>query len=82
MTASHECEGRIEAAHIRTGTDGGMGKKPSDCWVVPLCSWHHKSQHSVGENSFWKSHGFTIDQAKAEAARLWKQSPHHHKSKE
>lgn len=58
-----------EAAHIRYGQkeygkfQTGMGEKPSDCWVVPLCSSCHrlgdrgiKAQHSMNEQEFWKSH--------------------------
>lgn len=36
------CQGKVEAHHIRTGTDGGMGLKPSDCFCVPLCTRHHQ----------------------------------------
>jgi len=42
-----------EAAHIRKGTDGGMGKKPSDSFVVPLHRDSHYHQHSVGEVTFY-----------------------------
>lgn len=31
--------GRSQAAHVRTSdTDGGMGRKPADCYVIPLCA--------------------------------------------
>lgn len=71
------CEGRIEAAHVRTGTDGGMAVKPSDCWVVPLCNFHHGLQHRIGEPEFERRH--SIDMKKI-AAALWAKSPHRHKS--
>lgn len=45
----------VDAAHIRKGTDGGIGIKPSDCWVVPLCSEQHRRQHQIGELSFFKN---------------------------
>lgn len=48
---------RSEAAHIRAGTDGGMGVKPSDRWTVPLCPRHHREQHNVGEVTFWADRG-------------------------
>lgn len=48
---------RSEAAHIRAGTDGGMGIKPSDQWTVPLCNRHHREQHDKGELTFWASRG-------------------------
>lgn len=66
---SSECSGPIEAAHIRNGTDGGTGLKPSDRYVVPLCRHHHAMQHAVGEKTFWAGH----DPLKI-AARYWKES--------
>lgn len=42
----------IECAHIRLGTDGGTGMKPSDRWTISLCRAHHLEQHSLGEPAF------------------------------
>jgi Putative HNHc nuclease len=42
----------IECAHVRTGTDGGAGLKPSDRWCISLCRDHHLEQHEIGELSF------------------------------
>ncbi len=58
----------IQAAHVRSGTDGGMGMKPSDRYVVPLCAAHHARQHQVGELTFWGDLG--IDPLNV-ALRLW-----------
>ena len=69
------CSGKIEAAHIRIGTDGGMGMKPSDCYVVPLCAHHHREQHQVGEHNFWAYFTGYFDPHKI-AAQLWARSPH------
>jgi hypothetical protein len=44
----------IEVAHVRIGTDGGMGTKPSDRWVISLCHDCHSTQHRLGEKSFEK----------------------------
>lgn len=44
--------GPIECAHVRTGTDGGTGMKPSDRWCISLCQIHHREQHVLGEQSF------------------------------
>ncbi|PZQ45019.1 MAG: hypothetical protein DI551_08720 [Micavibrio aeruginosavorus] len=41
-----------QAAHIRIGTDGGAGLKPSDRYTVPLCGDCHRRQHEIGERSF------------------------------
>lgn len=51
----------VEAAHIRKGTDGCSGEKPSDFYVVPLCDSNaavgylgcHDRQHGAGEITFW-----------------------------
>lgn len=50
------CEGPIEAAHVRTGTDGAMGMKPSDSWAISLCARHHRLQHQLGEAEFEREH--------------------------
>lgn len=52
------CDRRMtDAHHVRKGTDGGMGRKPSDCWCVPLCHEHHMELHAKGEVTFVKRHG-------------------------
>lgn len=66
------CGGRTEAAHVRTGTDGGMGVKPSDCHVIPLCSIHHGLQHQWGEAEFERR--YDIDMKKI-ANAMWQRSP-------
>ncbi len=58
----------IQAAHVRSGTDGGIGMKPSDRYAVPLCTGCHGDQHRVGELSFWAELG--IDPLDT-ALRLW-----------
>ena len=67
----------IEAAHVRTGTDGGLSSKPSDCWAIPLCSTHHRLQHLIGERQFQGSHGIDLKEI---AVDLWRRS--HHRQRE
>lgn len=56
-------DGGVEAAHLRVGSinDGkrytGMGEKPSDKWALPLCTYHHRMQHSMREQEFWSRYG-------------------------
>lgn len=56
--------GPSDPAHLRTGAPQyrkphtGMGEKPDDCWVLPLCRTHHDEQHRGNELSFWLRHGF------------------------
>ena len=63
----------IECAHVRTGTNGGIGLKPSDRWTVSLCSAHHAEQHRIGERRFEQRYALDLlALAKSFAAR----SPH------
>lgn len=47
----------VQSAHIRKGTDGGAGLKPSDCFVIPLSVAEHALQHKVGELRYWYPYG-------------------------
>jgi hypothetical protein len=57
-----------EAAHVRLGTDAGMGIKPSDRYSVSLCASCHELQHRFGELRFWSV--LRIDPLNI-ALRLW-----------
>ena len=75
---SHACcacgsETAIECAHVRTGTDGGTGIKPSDKWTISLCKDCHARQHTMGETTFQQS--YRIDM-KALAEAFYRASPH------
>lgn len=43
----------IVAHHVRVGTGGGMGLKPSDYFCVPLDSHQHMLLHQIGERTYW-----------------------------
>jgi hypothetical protein len=60
-----------EAAHVRSGSDGAAGMKPSDRYSVPLCSNCHTLQHQFGELTFWST--LRIDPLNV-AFGLWKVS--------
>jgi|TARA_X000001382_G_scaffold53759_1_gene36690 hypothetical protein len=45
-----------DPAHIRIGFNG-VGIKPGDDKVLPLCRIHHSEQHHIGEKTFWKRLG-------------------------
>lgn len=66
----HECRGSIEAAHVRSGTDGGLAMKPSDCWALPLCTLAHQQQHAIGEGFFERMWGVNMKQIASGLARL------------
>ena len=57
---------------MRTGSNGGLGMKPGDRYVVPLCTACHSKQHRIGELSFWSA--LRIDPLNV-ALRLWTVSP-------
>lgn len=52
-----------DPAHLRTGArqygkpHTGMGEKPSDRWVLPLCRTHHDDQHRHNELEWWARQG-------------------------
>lgn len=66
----------IECAHVRSATDGGIALKPSDCWVISLCVFHHCEQHQIGEQAFEVRHGIDMYELAQEFAR---RSPHRSK---
>lgn len=68
----------IEAAHVRTGTDGGTGIKPGDQWAISLCRAHHSQQHWYGESAFEALHGIDM---KALAREFASRSRHRKKLK-
>lgn len=49
-----------DAAHIRLAsasyqaTEAGIGAKPHDFWVLPLCHHHHMGEHNMGTEKFWR----------------------------
>lgn len=51
-----------EACHIRAGSAvhkkvwTGAGRKPDDAWCLPLTPAEHRTQHSMDELAFWRSH--------------------------
>jgi hypothetical protein len=57
-----------EAAHVRSGSDGGAGIKPSDRYSVSLCTECHALQHQFGELTFWSV--LRLDPLNV-ALRLW-----------
>ena len=67
----------IECAHVRCGTDGGLGLKPSDKWTISLCQFHHLEQHEMGEAAFEAKYDLNLFDLAKEFAR---RSPHLQKS--
>jgi hypothetical protein len=63
----------IECAHVRTGTDGATGIRPSDWWTISLCSAHHAEQHRIGEAAFEERYQIDL---RALAEQFARASPH------
>ena len=51
---------KIVAHHVRNGTDGGMGMKPGDQWVVSLSHKHHVELHNIGQDTFEKRYDIDL----------------------
>ena len=51
--------------------DGGMGRKASARYVLPLCRAHHREQHRVGVASFEAKYGFRLADEAARIQHLW-----------
>lgn len=66
--------GMVVAAHVRSGTDAGMGRKPSDWWTLPLYWDEHLAQHEIGERPFELRHGIDMKEI---AMRTWLASPYY-----
>lgn len=50
----------VECCHLRMGTDGGAGMKPTDWWTFPACSVHHAEQHRIGEPAFQRKYALDL----------------------
>ena len=59
----------VECAHVRHGTDGGTGLKPSDRWAISLCRAHHREQHQIGESLFEKKYNIDLIELATNFAR-------------
>ena len=69
----HICGGRMQACHVRNGTDGGTGQKPHDKWCWPGCATAHAEQHQIGEESFQAKYRVNLKEL---AAMYWGHSPY------
>lgn len=58
----------VEAAHYRSAENAGMGMKPSDFWLIPLCRFHHAEQHRIGQPAFEARYGFSMREKALEFA--------------
>lgn len=68
----HTCFGKPEAHHIRRGTDGALGIKPSDSFAIPACSNAHREIHDHGEATFEKKYDVNLLDF---ADKIWRMSP-------
>lgn len=52
LSATGQCGGKIEAAHVDYAGGKGISTKVRDSAAVPLCTWHHAEQHRIGWRRF------------------------------
>lgn len=63
-----------QAHHIRSGLHA-MGMKPEDKYAVPICQLCHYEIHAIrGEKIFFEKYGYTIDQVKDIALKLYEET--------
>jgi hypothetical protein len=67
VVRTKECRGSIEAHHVRTAANSGIGMKPPDTAAVGLCTRHHRLLHGSGRRTFETT--YSVDLAE-EAQRL------------
>lgn len=73
-----DCAGKIEAAHVDYAGDKGMGRKVHDKHCIPLCSEHHRVQHSWGWVTFEGNFGLKPGDSLLAAAAYWQAWPSRH----
>ena len=66
---NHFCSGDVVAMHIRLGTDGGTGFRPSDTYCVPGCQNGAHAEEHRGPQTFARRWGVTKETALEYAAR-------------
>ena len=77
------CDGSMQAAHVRIGTDGGTSLRPSDWFINPMCDGHHREQHAIGEPTFEEVYRSHIPKGlKSEALEFARRSPSYFKDEE
>lgn len=62
------CGGHTEAAHLE---NQGMSAKGSDFLAVPLCTLHHRQQHTIGLAEFQITHGVNLWEVAARLLIRW-----------
>jgi len=65
----------IELHHVRTAATAGVGLKPPDSSLVPLCSAHHRDLHRIGWVTFQRLHGINLASEAALLAQIDKEMP-------
>lgn len=73
LADSPDCQGGMEAHHVRENGNAGTGLKPGDDDAVPLCAFHHHELHTIGAKTFEARHKVDLD---GSAAIGWRDSPH------
>jgi hypothetical protein len=71
----HNCEGKIEAAHLDWAGGKGIATKVADRFSVPMCSGHHRIQHTKGWLTFMRDREVNKTLMQAAADKFWNAWP-------
>jgi len=69
------CWREPERHHVRTAANSGMGMKPSDKWIVPMCHMHHMEGHKIGWQRFEKRYRISLVEIAKELAQIDRDMP-------
>jgi hypothetical protein len=70
------CRGTpIHLHHVRTAANSGVGKKPSDRWLAPLCYEHHSIGHLIGWLTFEQTYRLDLAAEAKKLARIDREMP-------
>lgn len=67
----HQCDGKIEAAHVDHAGGKGVATKVADRHAIPLCSAAHRAQHTAGWRTFEARHGINAVALATDFWRAW-----------
>lgn len=74
---TENCNNKSVAHHLTFCGGQGKGTKESDSKTIPICHYHHRMLHDIGEIEFWEQVGIPLKTIEAYANKLWSKSNGH-----
>jgi hypothetical protein len=62
------CAGRVEAAHTKSRGAGGTSEH-----LIPMCQYHHRQQHDIGQRTFEARYALDLEKLAAEYERRFQE---------